>query len=98
MLVLVSPAVLFFLWMLSLSVKYEIDNAAYPPILIPERFAWKNYASVFESNRFGLFFVNSLIVTGTATALALAHRRAGRLRHRAHEGDARRPSSCSSPA
>ena len=66
-LVLVSPAVLFFLWMLSLSVKFEVDNAAYPPILIPERFAWKNYTGVFESNRFGLFFVNSLIVTGAAT-------------------------------
>src|SRR5918993_1968429 len=71
-LVCVSPAILFFLWMLSLSVKYEIDNAAYPPVLIPERFAWKNYASVIESNRFGLFFVNSLIVTGSATLLALA--------------------------
>jgi multiple sugar transport system permease protein len=71
-LVCVSPAILFFLWMLSLSVKYEVDNAAYPPILIPERFAWKNYASVIESNRFGLFFVNSLIVTGSATLLALA--------------------------
>ena len=43
-----SPAVLFFLWMLSLSVKYEIDNAAYPPILIPDRFAWKNYAQVLD--------------------------------------------------
>jgi multiple sugar transport system permease protein len=70
-LVLVSPAILFFLWMLSLSVKFEVDNAAYPPIFIPERFAWKNYVGVFESNRFGLFFVNSLIVTGAATALAL---------------------------
>jgi multiple sugar transport system permease protein len=71
LLVLVSPAVLFFLWMLSLSLKFEIDNAAYPPVFIPERFAWKNYQGVFESNRFGLFFVNSLIVTGAATALAL---------------------------
>ncbi len=70
-LVLVSPAVLFFLWMLSLSLKYEIDNAAYPPIFIPERFAWKNYVGVFESNHFGLFFLNSMIVTGSATALAL---------------------------
>jgi multiple sugar transport system permease protein len=69
--VIVSPAILFFLWMLSLSIKFEIDNAAYPPVLIPERFAWKNYAGVFESNRFGLFFVNSLIVTGAATLLAL---------------------------
>jgi multiple sugar transport system permease protein len=70
-LVIVSPAVLFFVWMLSLSVKYEIDNASYPPILIPERFAWKNYADVLASNRFSTYFVNSLLVTGTATLLAL---------------------------
>ena len=37
----------------------------------PERIAWKNYVGVVESNRFGLFFVNSLIVTGAATGLAL---------------------------
>jgi multiple sugar transport system permease protein len=54
-LVLVSPAILFFLWMISLSLKFEVDNAAYPPILIPERFA----------------FLNSVIVTGAATGLAL---------------------------
>jgi multiple sugar transport system permease protein len=69
--VIVSPAILFFVWMLSLSVKYEIDNAAYPPILIPDRFAWKNYVGVFETNNFGLFFRNSVIVTGGATLLAL---------------------------
>lgn len=71
LLVLVAPALMFFVWMLSLSVKYEIDNAAYPPILIPEHFAWKNYASVIESNRFGTFFMNSVIVTGLATLFAL---------------------------
>jgi multiple sugar transport system permease protein len=70
-LVIVSPVILFFVWMLSLSVKYEIDNAAYPPILIPERFAWKNYVDVIESNRFSTYFLNSLLVTGTATGLAL---------------------------
>ena len=31
-LIIVSPAVLFFIWMLSLSLKFEIDNASYPPI------------------------------------------------------------------
>lgn len=70
-LVIVSPVILFFVWMLSLSVKYEIDNAAYPPVLIPERFAWKNYTDVLESNRFSTYFLNSLLVTGTATLLAL---------------------------
>ena len=34
-LVIVSPAVLFFLWMVSLSIKFEIDNASYPPVFIP---------------------------------------------------------------
>ena len=43
--VIVSPAVLFFLWMLSLSIKFEIDNASYPPVFIPEHFNWGNYAA-----------------------------------------------------
>ena len=69
--VIVSPAVLFFLWMISLSLKFEVDNAAYPPVFIPENFAWKNYADVLASNRFLTYFVNSLIVTGSATLLAM---------------------------
>jgi multiple sugar transport system permease protein len=68
---IVSPALLFFVWMLSLSVKFEIDNASYPPVLIPDRFAWKNYADVLASNRFPTYFLNSLLVTGGATFLAL---------------------------
>ena len=70
-LVMVSPAILFFIWMLSLSLKYEIDNGSYPPILIPDNVAWDNYAKVFQSATFLNFFKNSLIVTGTATLLAL---------------------------
>ncbi len=69
--VIVSPAILFFIWMISLSLKYEIDNATYPPILIPERIAWENYAQVLASNRFLTYFMNTLIVTGSATFLAL---------------------------
>lgn len=69
--VVVSPAILFFLWMASLSVKFEVDNAAYPPVFFPERFAWKNYADVLASNRFVTYFINSLLVTGTATGLAM---------------------------
>ena len=69
--VIVSPAILFFVWMISLSLKFEIDNASYPPILIPDRFAWDNYTQVLSSNRFTTYFFNTLIVTGTATFLAL---------------------------
>ena len=64
---IVSPAILFFLWMASLSLKFEVDNAAYPPVLIPEHFAWTNYADVLASNRFLTYFINSLVVTGSAT-------------------------------
>ena len=69
--VIVSPAILFFLWMISLSLKYEIDNASYPPVFFPERIAWENYAQVIASNRFFTYFTNTLIVTGTATLAAL---------------------------
>src|SRR4029450_6838428 len=66
-----APAVLFFLWLLSLSVKLEVDNASYPPVFIPEHFNWGNYAAVIDSKRFSTYFTNSLIVTGAATAFAL---------------------------
>ncbi|MGH7006716.1 MAG: carbohydrate ABC transporter permease, partial [Alphaproteobacteria bacterium] len=69
--IIVSPAIFFFLWMLSLSLKYEIDNGAYPPILIPENFAWENYTEIFAANDFLNYFWNSLLVTGAATLLAL---------------------------
>jgi multiple sugar transport system permease protein len=68
---IVSPAILFFIWMISLSIKFEIDNASYPPILIPDRFAWENYRTVLTSNRFMRYFFNTLIVTGSATLFAL---------------------------
>lgn len=69
--VIVSPAVLFFLWMLSLSLKFEIDNASYPPVFIPDRINWGNYAAVIESKQFMTYFFNTLIVTGSATLFAL---------------------------
>ena len=69
--VIVSPAILFFLWMISLSIKFEIDNTSYPPVFIPDRFAWENYIDVLESNRFATYFFNTLIVSGIATLLAL---------------------------
>ncbi len=71
LIVIVSPAVLFFVWMLSLSVKFEVDNASYPPVFIPQHFNWGNYSAVLDSKRFSTYFTNSLIVTGAATAFAL---------------------------
>ena len=69
--VLVSPAAFVFLWMLSLSLKTEIDNIEYPPIFIPTEPTLQNYIQVFEENRFGLYLLNSLLVTGGATLFGL---------------------------
>ena len=64
--VVVSPAILVFLWMLSLSFKNEIDNLAYPPVLIPDTPTLANYVQVFAENAMGRYFVNSVIVSGAS--------------------------------
>lgn len=69
--VAVSPAILFFLWMLSLSLKYEIDNAASPPVFIPNVWAWSNYQDAVGSKNFLIYFRNSILITGAATLIAL---------------------------
>ncbi len=69
--VLISPAVLVFLWMLSLSLKTEIDNIAFPPVFIPNPPTLSNYIEVFEKNNFLLYFWNSVLVTGGAVLIGL---------------------------
>jgi multiple sugar transport system permease protein len=70
-LVIISPACLFFLWMISLSLKPEIDNTAYPPVIIPSMLDWSNYTAMLTEHDFVRYFTNSLIVTGSAVILAL---------------------------
>ena len=70
--VIVSPAILVFLWMLSLSLKNELDNSTYPPVFIPSPPTFGNYVQVFTENSMWLYFKNSLIVSGFATLIALA--------------------------
>src|SRR6478609_8655912 len=70
--VLVSPAVLVFLWMISLSFKNELDNTAFPPVFIPNPPTLKNYVDVFEKNDFALYLWNSILVTGGAVLIGLA--------------------------
>ncbi len=71
-LALVSPAVMVFLWMLSLSLKTELDNTDWPPIFIPNPPTLDNYREVFARNDFIRFAWNSVIVSFSATFLALA--------------------------
>ncbi len=69
--VLVSPAILVFLWMLSLSLKNELDNTAYPPVFIPNPPTFANFTQVFAENNFGLYLWNSILVTGGAVIIGL---------------------------
>lgn len=69
--ILVSPAILIFLWMLSLSLKNELDNTAYPPVFIPSPPTLMNYIETFEKNRILLYFWNSILVTGGAVIVGL---------------------------
>ncbi len=70
-LLLISPAVLVFLWMLSLSLKNEVDNMAFPPVFIPAPPTLRNFIDVFEKNDFLTYTINSVIVSFGATGLAL---------------------------
>ena len=66
--VLVSPAILFFLWMLSLSLKNEIDNTAYPPVFIPDPL------DLDELRRRSSSRTTSCSISGTASSSPAARR------------------------
>ncbi|HEY4172547.1 MAG TPA: carbohydrate ABC transporter permease [Rhodopila sp.] len=69
--VLISPSILFFLWMLSLAFKNEADNTAFPPVFIPNPPTFDNFIDVFAKNDFLTYTINSVIVSFSATGLAL---------------------------
>lgn len=60
-----------FAWMLSTSLKFPPDIFTYPPVWIPERIAWQNYARTVSVMPFGRFYLNSVIVTVCTTLLQL---------------------------
>ena len=57
--------------MLSLSLKNELDNTAYPPVFIPNPPTLTNFVDVFQKNDFLKYTINSVIVSFSATGLAL---------------------------
>ena len=60
-----------FFWLVTTSFKREIDYLAYPPELIPPAWTLDGYRVLFEQQDLGHFFMNSVIVTVTSTALAV---------------------------
>jgi multiple sugar transport system permease protein len=69
---LLAPTLFFFYWMASVSLKTDVDNLAYPPVLVPRGLTLKNYAYVFQASPLPRFAVNSVVVGVGSTALALA--------------------------
>ena len=71
LLAVLSPTIFVFLWWLSLSLKPDIDNTAYPPIFIPQHPTLVNFSHVFNDNPFALYTYNSLVVATASTILSL---------------------------
>jgi multiple sugar transport system permease protein len=68
---LMAPTVFFFYWMISLSLKTDVENLAYPPVLIPRALTLANYAYVFANSPLPRFAINSVIVAVGSTGLSL---------------------------
>ena len=51
-----------FFWMISTSLKSEMEVYEYPPRLLPEKVQWKNYAEALTILPFTRFFLNTLIM------------------------------------
>ncbi|MBN1400255.1 MAG: carbohydrate ABC transporter permease, partial [Anaerolineae bacterium] len=55
-----------FVWMLSASLKTEVQMFASPPVWIPNPIRWENYPRALTTLPFHLFLRNTLIVTALA--------------------------------
>jgi len=66
------PAVFVFYWMVTLSLKTQVEAAGYPPHFFRFALTFKNYAEVFVKNPFLLYIWNSLIVAMGSTLIGLA--------------------------
>jgi len=60
-----------FYWMLITSVKPAADAAAFPPAWVPSELQWSNYADAWRAAPFGRFYLNTVLVAGTATLLQI---------------------------
>ena len=62
---------LVLLWMLSLALKSELENSAYPPVFIPAEFSLQNFTDVISKSTFFRYLYNSIIVSGLSTLIGL---------------------------
>lgn len=65
------PTVFVFYWMVTLSLKTQVEAAGYPPHFFRFALTLRNYAEVFQKNPFLLYIWNSLVVASGSTLLGL---------------------------
>lgn len=66
------PTVFVFYWMVTLSLKTQVEAAGYPPHFFRFAVTFRNYADVFAKNPFLQYVWNSLVVAAGSTAAGLA--------------------------
>ncbi len=66
------PTIFVFYWMVTLSLKTQVEAAGYPPHFFRFAVTFKNYGEVFAKNPFFQYIWNSLVVAAGSTALGLA--------------------------
>lgn len=69
--IMLAPTLFVFFWMISLSLKSQVENLASPPIFIPSRIVLDHYRQVLNSTFF-TSIGNSLIIAVGTTAFGLA--------------------------
>jgi len=65
------PTLFVFYWMVTLSLKTQVEAAGYPPHFFRFAVTFKNYTEVFQKNPFVLYIWNSSVVAAGSTALGL---------------------------
>jgi len=65
------PTVFVFYWMITLSLKPQVEAAGYPPSFFRFTVTFKGYVEVFAKHPFLLYIWNSLVVATGATLLGL---------------------------
>lgn len=71
-LLLVALLFLFpFFWMVSNAVRSNAEVMAIPVRILPNQFEWDNFAKAWSQLPFGRFFLNSMIVAGSVTAITV---------------------------
>lgn len=71
LLFVMAPTLFVFFWMLSLSLKSQVENVSYPPVFIPAHPTLDNFATVLANSPFPRYFVNSVVVAAGSTGLGL---------------------------